>query len=131
MGFLTSYLLHINRRNKVAPTVDNYGFHKRFYCIVSIAKTTVKNISYLLFGCPLVNFGPLSRGQLYSTNVNHCILSIFDLNVTRNIILEALIQAMTFPCSANVALDLYRTIIQHGILLPYLAWYSKLLLGYV
>ena len=131
MRFLTSYLLHINRGNKVAPTVDNYEIHKRLYCIVSIAKTTVKNIFYLLFGCPLVNFGPLSRGQLYSTNVNHCILYIFDLNVTRSIIFEALIQAMTFPSSANVALDLYKTIIQHGILLSYQGWYSKLLLGYV
>ena len=27
---------------------------------------------YLLFGCPTANFGPLSRGQPHSPNVNHC-----------------------------------------------------------
>ena len=29
---------------------------------------------YLLFGCPTANFGPLSRGQPHSPDVNHCVL---------------------------------------------------------
>ena len=28
----------------------------------------------LLFGCPTAKFGPLSRGQPYSPDVNHCVL---------------------------------------------------------
>ena len=28
----------------------------------------------LLFGCPTANFGPLSRGQPHSPDVNHCVL---------------------------------------------------------
>ena len=28
----------------------------------------------LLFGCPMANFGPLSRGQPHSPDVNHCVL---------------------------------------------------------
>ena len=27
-----------------------------------------------LFGCPTANFGPLSRGQPHSPNLNHCVL---------------------------------------------------------
>ena len=27
----------------------------------------------LLFGCPMANFGPLSRGQPHAPDVNHCI----------------------------------------------------------
>ena len=30
----------------------------------------------LLFGCPTANFGPLSRGQPHSPDVNHCVLHI-------------------------------------------------------
>ena len=30
----------------------------------------------LLFGCPTANFGPLSRGQPDSPDVNHCVLHI-------------------------------------------------------
>ena len=36
---------------------------------------TMKNVFfYLLFGFPTANFGPLSRGQPHSSNVNHCSL---------------------------------------------------------
>ena len=38
-----------------------------------------------LFGCPAANFEPLSRRQLHSLDVNHCVF-IFDPKVTGNLV---------------------------------------------
>ena len=32
---------------------------------------------YLLFGCPMDNFGALLRGETYSSNINHCVFINF------------------------------------------------------
>ena len=49
--------------------------------IQSVQKyTKVKNKNYTphpyIFGCSTANFGPLSRGQPHSPDVNHCVLHI-------------------------------------------------------
>ena len=36
----------------------------------------------LLFGCPTANFGTLFRGKPHPSNLNHWVLSIFNLEVT-------------------------------------------------
>ena len=33
---------------------------------------------YLLFGCAIANFGPLSKGKPHSPEVDHCVLSNFQ-----------------------------------------------------
>ena len=42
----------------------------------------------MLFGCLPANFGPLLRGQPYSPDVNHYILSTLDLKVTGSLIIR-------------------------------------------
>ena len=37
---------------------------------------------YLLFGCPTANWRSLLMGQPCSSNINHCVLPIFDQKVT-------------------------------------------------
>ena len=37
-------------------------------------KERKRNDRSLLFGCPTAKFGPLSRGEPHSPDVNHCIL---------------------------------------------------------
>ena len=37
---------------------------------------SIANFFYVLFGCPLANFGLLPSKQYHSHNVNHCILAI-------------------------------------------------------
>ena len=41
---------------------------------------------YLWFGCPIANCGPLLRKQPHSFDVNHYVLSMFDLKVTGSLI---------------------------------------------
>ena len=40
----------------------------------------------LLFGFPTANFGPLSRGQPKPSEVNHCVMFIFDSKVTGSLV---------------------------------------------
>ena len=40
----------------------------------------------LWFGCPIANCGPLLRKQPHSFDVNHYVLSMFDLKVTGSLI---------------------------------------------
>ena len=41
---------------------------------------------WLLFGCPIANFWPLLRKEPHSFDVNHYVLSMFDLKVTGSLI---------------------------------------------
>ena len=44
------------------------------------------DIFQILSGCPKQNFGPISRGQPHSPDVNRCIFNNFNSMVTRNLI---------------------------------------------
>ena len=44
------------------------------------------DIFQILSGCPKQNFGPISRGQPHSSDVNHFIFNNFNSMVTRNLI---------------------------------------------
>ena len=82
----------INKTKNVQKLYKLYFTKKDFHCEqkftksrVTSSETTSINIfnNYfvnfffffkLLFGCPTANFGPLSRGQPHSPDVNHCVL---------------------------------------------------------
>ena len=42
----------------------------------------------LLFCCPTTNFGPLSRGQPHSLDVNHCVSNVFELKVSGSLLMR-------------------------------------------
>ena len=43
---------------------------------------------YLLFGCPIASFGPLSRGQPHSSDVNPCVSTNFESKVIRSLVMS-------------------------------------------
>ena len=53
-------------QNKSASYHDKFQCYEKYFGVCFFLK--------LLFGCPMANFGPLSRGQPHSPDVNHCIL---------------------------------------------------------
>ena len=50
--------------------------------ISTTPEIAIGTLFYLLFGYPKANCGPLTRGQSHHPDVNHCVISCFDLKVT-------------------------------------------------
>ena len=72
-------------RPKACRTPFNSCFnmhHLRSIQISRVSTIICSDFFSLLFGCPTVNSGPLSRGHHLSPNVNHRVLSISDSKVT-------------------------------------------------
>ena len=55
-----------------------FGLNTKRYSISLRIRSECRKKSFLqlLFGCPTANFGPLSRGQTHSPDVNHCVLRL-------------------------------------------------------
>ena len=60
----------------------SYSATSTFKCCGSTGAVLV----WLFFGCPIANFWPLLRKQPHSFDVNHYVLSMFDLKVTGSLI---------------------------------------------
>lgn len=54
-------------------------FHATDFFLTPWQQKTSRGIFYMTFGCPTADVGPLSRGQPYSSDVNHFALTIFNL----------------------------------------------------
>ena len=62
------YLFH---QNETSSLFNMWGFTTILQ--VSLNKSMI--FFQLLLGCPTANFGPLSKGQPHSFNVNHCVVT--------------------------------------------------------
>ena len=60
---------------KCSPLLKNYS-QKINSAVANCYQYLWFSFSYLLSGCPMANFGILSRRKPYSINVNHCIYQL-------------------------------------------------------